>query len=267
MAILAPPPTNPTVFTTSPHTVLAMLGTPLPIGCTNCHDKQLTCEAHPHTKGLCYHCIVNGLLCLFSPNTILQHGSPRMTNAFRFQCNCIHCTRSHQKFVFDNTDSPLQCKRCMKLESPCLFRLSSQGSCNDLNASTDPNDATTMLMKSPVVCDGRSTELDSAHSPPKPLDPNGRSVNVIESVHYHLCSNGYSCHGRVEPVTVSDLGVTSADANESVHYNHCNNGDSCHGRVERSLCPPSWVHVFAKSTRPSSIRMQAATCIHRATSA
>ena len=56
-----------------------------------------------------------------------------------------------------------------------------------------------------------------------------------------------------------DLGVTSANANESVHYNHFNDGDSCHGRVERSLCPPSWVHVFAKSTRPSSIRTQAAS--------
>jgi hypothetical protein len=160
---------------------------------------------------------------------------------FCFQRNCVHCTRSHQKCVFD-TDSPLQCKRCMKLEIPCLFQLSSQGSHNDLNASTDPKDVTTMLMKSAVVvCDGRSTELDGAHSPPKPLDPNGRSVNTNKSVPYHHCSNGYSCHGRVEPVTMSNLGVTSANAKESVHYNHFNNGDSCHGRVERSLCPPLWV--------------------------
>jgi len=28
-----------------PHTVSSMLGTPLPIRCTNCHDKQLMCEA------------------------------------------------------------------------------------------------------------------------------------------------------------------------------------------------------------------------------
>jgi hypothetical protein len=74
-----------------------------------------------------------------------------------------------------------------------------------------------MLMKSAViVCNGRSTtKLDGAHSPPKPLDPNGRLVNANESVHYHHSSNGYSCHGRVEPVTVLDLGVTSADLNES----------------------------------------------------
>jgi len=143
----------------------------------------------------------------------------------------------------------------MKLEIPCLSQLSSQGSRNDLNASTDPKDATTMLMKSSVV---RSTEVDGALSPPKPLDPNGRSVNANESVHYHHCSNGYSCHGCVEPVTILDLGVTSANpvvrsteldgalsppkpldpngryanANESVHYHHCSNGYSCHGRVE-----------------------------------
>ncbi len=61
-----------------PHTVSAILGTPLPIRCTNCRDKQLMCEAHPHTKGSCYHCIVNGLPCLFPPKTILRHGSPRI---------------------------------------------------------------------------------------------------------------------------------------------------------------------------------------------
>jgi hypothetical protein len=187
-----------------PHTVSAMFGTPLPICCATCRDNQLMCEAHPHTKGSCYHCIVNGLPCLFPPKAIIRHGSPRMTNAFRFQRNCVHRTRSHQKCVFD-TDSPLQCKGCMKLKIPCLFQLSSQGSRNDLNASTDPKDAMTMLMKSAVVvCDGRSTKLDGAHSPPKPLDPNGRFVNVNKSVHYHHCSNGYSCHGRVEPVTISD---------------------------------------------------------------
>ena len=96
-----------------------------------------------------------------------------------------------------------------------------------------------MLMKSAVViCDSQSSELvDGANSPPKSLDCNGRSVNANKSVHYHQCINGDSCHGRVEPVTISDLGVTSANANESVHYNHFNDGDSCHGHVERSLCP------------------------------
>jgi len=84
MAILAPPPQIQRSSQLPPLTVSAMLGTPLPIHCTNCHDKQLTCEAHPHTKGSCYHCILNGLSCLFPPNTILRHGSPRMNDAFVF---------------------------------------------------------------------------------------------------------------------------------------------------------------------------------------
>jgi hypothetical protein len=153
-----------------------MLGTSFPICCTNCHDKQLMCKAHPHTKGSCYHCIVNGLPCFFLPQTIIRHGSTRIFNAFRFQRNCTHCTQSHQKCLFD-TDSSLQCKRCIKLEIPCLFKLSSQGSRNDLNASTNPKDVMTMLI-------GQSTKLDGIHFPPKPLDPNGRSVNANESVHY-----------------------------------------------------------------------------------
>ena len=35
--------------------------------------------------------------------------------------------------------------------------------------------------------DDRSTKLDGAHSPPKPFDPNGRSVNANKSVHFHHC--------------------------------------------------------------------------------
>ncbi len=53
----------------------------------------------------------------------------------------------------------VQYKHCMKLEIPCVFQLSSQGHRNDLNASTDPNDAATTLMKSAdvlsVVHDGQ----------------------------------------------------------------------------------------------------------------
>ncbi len=58
-----------------------------------------------------------------------------------------------------------------------------------------------------------------------------------ESVHYHHPFDGDRCHSRVDPVTVDDLGVC----------------------VERSLHPPPWVHVFAKSTQPASIRTQAAS--------
>jgi hypothetical protein len=101
----------------------------------------------------------------------------------------------------------LQCKRYIKLQVTCLFKLSSQGRHNDLIAPTDAN------------------------------DPNWRPASANESVHYHHHNDGDSCHGRVDPVTVDDLDIS----------------------VERSLCPPSWVHVFAKSTQPSSIRTQAAS--------
>ncbi len=118
MAILAPSPTNPMIITMSPLSVSAM-GAPLPICCNNCDDKELKCKAHPHTKGSCYHCIVNGLQCLFPPITFLGHASPGTTNVSLFQRNCVHCTQSHQRCVFD-TDSPLQCKCCIKLQVTCF---------------------------------------------------------------------------------------------------------------------------------------------------
>jgi hypothetical protein len=65
-------------------------------------------------------------------------------------------------------------------------------------------------------------------------DPTWRPTNANKSVHYHHRNDDESCHGCIDPVTIGD------------------SGDS----VERSLRPPSWVHVFAKSTQPSSIRTQ-----------
>jgi hypothetical protein len=181
------------------------MGSPLPICCTNYDDKQLKCEVHPHTKGSCYHCISSGLQSLFPPITILEHASPRTADVSLFQRNCVHCTQSHQRCVF-NTDSLTQCKRCIKLQVTCLFKLSSQECYNDLIAPTDA------------------------------IDPNWRPANANKSVHYHHPFDGDSCHGCVDPVTVEDLSVC----------------------VERYLCPPPWVHVFAKSTQSSSIRTQAA---------
>jgi hypothetical protein len=101
----------------------------------------------------------------------------------------------------------MQYKHCIKLQVTCLFKLSSQGHHNDLIAPTDA------------------------------IDLNCRPANANESVHYHHPFNGDSCHCRVDPVTVDDLGVC----------------------VDWSLRPPPWVHVFAKLTQPSSIRTQAAS--------
>ena len=234
-----------------------MGGTPLPICCTHCHDKQLKCEAHPHTKGSCYHCIIHGLQCLFPPPISIlvghEHASrPRMTALLPFQRNCVHCTQSHQRCVFD-ADSPSQCKRCTKLQLTCSFKLSSQGRRNDLIAPTSNAN-----------------------------NPNGIPTNADESVQYHHRNDGDSCHGRVGTVPVDDSGachydqfIASTDANdpngiptnadESVQYHHRNDGDSCHGRVgmvhvdDSGGCGSSWVHVFAKSNKPSSTRTQAAS--------
>lgn len=129
------------------------------------------------------------------------------TDVSLFQRNCVHCTQSHQRCVFDPA-SQSQCKRCSKLQATCLFKLSSQGRRNDLVvARTDAN------------------------------DPNCSPGNANDSVHYNHCNDDDSCHGRIVPVTVDDYDIS----------------------VERSLHPPSWVHVFAKSTQPSSIRTQAAS--------
>ena len=71
-------------------------------------------------------------------------------------------------------------------------------------------------------------------------DPGGRFAITNESVHYHhrsgshLLSDGYSCHGRVEQVNLNE------------------NLSQC------SIIPP-WVHVFAKSTKSTSLRTQAAS--------
>ena len=77
-------------------------------------------------------------------------------------------------------------------------------------------------------------------------DPGGRFAITNESVHYHhrsgshLLSDGYSCHGRVEQVKLNE------DFSKSMSVS------------VRSIIPP-WVHVFAKSTKSTLQRTQAAS--------
>jgi hypothetical protein len=75
-------------------------------------------------------------------------------------------------------------------------------------------------------------------------DPGGIFAFMNKSVHYHhrlgFClSNGYSCHGHVEHVSLQE-------------------------NVLRSVPPfsgviPSWAHVFSKSTATSSCHTEAAS--------
>jgi hypothetical protein len=183
-----------------------MLGTSLPIRCTNCHDKQLMCKAHPHTKGLCYHCIVNGLSCFFLPKTILRHGSTRMNKRFVFSAIAfiahkvtknvylipiLHCNANvvyNSRFHVYSSYHP---KATVMIWMPQLI----PKTWRRCWSAEVPNWMAHILHQNLWI-------LMGAHSPPKPLYPNGRSVNANESVDYHHCSNGYSCHGRVEPVTI-----------------------------------------------------------------
>ena len=78
------------------------------------------------------------------------------------------------------------------------------------------------------------------------LDPGGRFAITNESVHNHhqsgshLLSDGYSFHGRVEQVKLN------GNLSQSVS-------------VSASSIIPPWVHVFAKSTKSTSLRIQAAS--------
>ena len=73
-------------------------------------------------------------------------------------------------------------------------------------------------------------------------NPGGRYDDANESVHYHHHFDGYSCHGRIDHI--SFLGKCSQSSRSS------------------DRCPPSWVHVFSKSSHPSSLRTKAACIAH-----
>jgi hypothetical protein len=80
------------------------------------------------------------------------------------------------------------------------------------------------------------------------LDPGGRFAITNESVHYHhqsgshLLYDGYSCHGCVDVEQVK----LNVNVSQSVS-------------VSVSSIIPPWVHVFAKSTKSTSLRTQAAS--------
>ncbi len=74
------------------------------------------------------------------------------------------------------------------------------------------------------------------------FEPVGRFDDPIKSVHYGHRTNGYSCHSPVKKVSL--LGQTFKSI--------------CH----HNTIPPPWVHVFSKSTHPSSLQTQAASIAH-----
>ena len=118
-----------------PHTIsILAMATPLLIHFSNCRIKQLNCNVSSHIKGSCNACHVNSSEYLSPPPTNLLHGL--LTIAVSpFQKNCVQCTISHQKCIF-NVDNPSICKRCIKFDLPCHFKLSLQGRHNNLMAAS-----------------------------------------------------------------------------------------------------------------------------------
>ncbi len=111
---------------------------------------------------------------------------------------------------------------------------------------------TTIAPKSPCVSVDDDTKDCGPHSPPDRMtglildeddnNPGGRYDDANESVHYHNHFDEYSCHGRIDHI--SFLGKCSQSSCSS------------------DWCPPSWVHIFSKSSHPSSLRTKAACIAH-----
>ncbi len=97
-----------------------------------------------------------------------------------------------------------------------------------------PDGPSTVLDADEVV-DGAKNSMDSFSVS---LDTGRRFADANKSVHYHHRIDGYSCHSRVERVTLQEK------CPESV-------------RPSNSSLPP-WVHVFVKSTQSCSLWTQAA---------
>jgi hypothetical protein len=109
---------------------------PFPIDCINCSDKHLKCKALSQSKGSCHHCFLNGVKCFFPAVVAVAVAAVMVSTGFGFypfQCNCFHCTQSYQQCQSDN-HCQSQCKHCTKRGLPILYKLSSQGQRNDLEA-------------------------------------------------------------------------------------------------------------------------------------
>ncbi len=62
-------------------------------------------------------------------------------------------------------------------------------------------DGPSKVLDADEVVDGAKNSMDSFAVS---LDTGGRFANANESVHYHHCIDGYSCHSRVERVTLQE---------------------------------------------------------------
>jgi hypothetical protein len=122
---------------------------PFPVDCINCNDKQLECKVSSQSKGSCHHCLLNGVECFFpAAGVVVASVAASVTvstgvGVYPFQCNCFHCIQSHRQCQSDNRCQS-KCSRCTKRRLPILYKLSSQGRRNDLNAGKSPAVASVM---------------------------------------------------------------------------------------------------------------------------
>ncbi len=160
---------------------------------------------------------------------------------WQFCCHCAHYpTPKRQHFPHTvsisamATSLPIPCSNC---------RISSRGGGGKY---------TTIAPKSPRASVDDDKKDCGPHSPPDQMtalildeddnNPGGRYDDANESVHYHHHFDGYSCHSCIDHI--SFLGKCSQSSRSS------------------DRCPPSWVHVFSKSSHPSSLRTKAACIAH-----
>jgi hypothetical protein len=126
---------------------------PFPVDCINCNDKQLKYKASSQLKGSCHHCLLNGVECFFpAAAAVAASVAASVTvstgvGVYPFQRNCFHCTQSHRQCQSDNR-SQSKCSRCTKRGLPILYKLSSQGRRNYLNAGKSP--AVVLVMNAAV---------------------------------------------------------------------------------------------------------------------
>jgi hypothetical protein len=146
-------------------------------------QKNTECKACPKSKGSCQSCFLSRLECLFPLSPYLH----QKREFSPFQCNCIHCTISHQRCEFGSNIHLQKCQQCSKLGFSCNFKLSAQGRHNDIKLHPPPCQVRSHVAIEPV------NKLNNVDSVSGISDPGGRFAITNKSVNYHhqsgLCLN------------------------------------------------------------------------------
>ena len=178
----------------------------------------------------------------------------------RLQKNCIECTRTHRRCLFKSSDED-KCTRCDKFNLCCKFRYS--GMCNILYYISYSNHFLRLY---------QCMSCSFLH-----LSEQGRRNDIALC---HISEQGRGNYNAKSKTTHDQRLLSTAVivSSDSVHCNpltQCtvSSGWSCHTTANYSKIedvvplvgpnvinpPPSWVHVFAKSSSTTSLRTQCAS--------